>query len=57
MEVELWRKAARSQGANNCVEVSSLDAIRDSKNPDRVLPGLASPLVRAIQRGDVGRRG
>ncbi len=30
-----WRKSSHSGGDNgNCVEVYSLDAVRDSKNPD-----------------------
>jgi hypothetical protein len=33
-----WRKARRSGGGNNCVEIASLQrviALRDSKNPDK----------------------
>ncbi|RKN06438.1 DUF397 domain-containing protein [Streptomyces radicis] len=35
----VWRKSPRSNGANNCVEITDLPgggvAMRDSKNPER----------------------
>lgn len=28
-----WRKSSFSEGANNCVELAHVGAVRDSKNP------------------------
>lgn len=43
---ERWRKSTRSQNTTNCVEVSNLGAIRDSKNPaGQTLPGAAAMLA------------
>lgn len=30
---ERWRKSSRSSSQTDCVEVSNLSAVRDSKNP------------------------
>ena len=33
--IDRWRKSRRSSGQNgNCVELSNLGAVRDSKNPE-----------------------
>lgn len=55
MEKERWRKSSRTQGANNCVELGSSGAVRDSKNPDGpVLRVTVAELVSAVKRGQVG---
>jgi hypothetical protein len=44
-----WRKSSRSGGTNgNCVEVT-LTAVRDSKNPDQLLPVSLSALVAMVK--------
>lgn len=55
--MEHWKKAARSEGANNCVEVSStLAVVRDSKNPTGPrLAGDVAALVAAL-KADAYRR-
>ncbi|OLF05316.1 hypothetical protein BLA60_36400 [Actinophytocola xinjiangensis] len=46
-----WRKSTRSQNTTNCVEVSNLGAIRDSKNPGGpTLPG-AGALLAVVKAG------
>lgn len=54
MEVTRWRKASRSEGVNNCVEVT-LDAVRDSKNPDAVLKASLADLLVAVKAGMLDR--
>jgi hypothetical protein len=45
--VETWRKSSRSANEANCVELNStLDALRDSKNPAG--PVLRTTSVRAL---------
>lgn len=52
---ERWRKATRSQGANNCVELGSSGTVRDSKNPNGpVLRITLSDLLSTVKRGQVG---
>jgi hypothetical protein len=48
---ERWRKSRRSSGQNgNCVELSNLGAVRDSKNPTGpTLPCDVTALVRAVK--------
>lgn len=47
-----WRRSSCSAGANNCVELGSDGAIRDSKNPDGpVLRVALSDLIAAVKRG------
>ena len=50
-----WKKAARSEGASNCIEVrSDLSAVRDSKNPAG--PVLqAAGLIVAVKAGKFER--
>lgn len=51
---ERWRKSTRSAQDTNCVEVSNLGAVRDSKNPDGPrLNADLSGLVSAVNRGQV----
>lgn len=54
MEVTRWRKASRSEGVNNCVEVA-LDAMRDSKNPGAILNISLADLVVAVKTGRLDR--
>lgn len=50
---ETWRKTSRSSTNTNCVEVSNLGAVRDSKNPNGPrLPGAAR-LVAAVKAGNL----
>ena len=50
-----WRRSSRSQNGQNCVElVNTLDAVRDSKNPDVALRADTAGLVRAIKTGRFG---
>lgn len=42
-----WRKSSRSNDNGQCVELSNLGAVRDSKNP-------AGPPLR-FRRGELGR--
>lgn len=49
-DTQRWRKANRSAEQGACVELGSLGAIRDSKNPDG--PVLSAPwaaLVAAVK--------
>ncbi|HET9137986.1 DUF397 domain-containing protein [Actinophytocola sp.] len=49
-----WKKSSRTQGANNCVEVSSAGAVRDSKNPaGPVLRVNLCDLLDAIKEGRI----
>jgi Domain of unknown function (DUF397) len=50
-----WRKARASQNEGNCVEVSHVGAVRDSKNPAG--PMLIVPvdaLVAAVKADRIG---
>lgn len=48
---ERWRKSTRSQNTTDCVEVSNLGAVRDSKNPSGpTLPGAAA-LLAVVKAG------
>jgi Domain of unknown function (DUF397) len=40
---ERWRKARASAQTDNCIELSSLGAVRDSKNPN-------GPSLRGVDR-------
>jgi hypothetical protein len=52
-----WRKSTRSSNTDSCVEVrGSLDAVRDSKNPDGpvlhfVRPASVAALVATVRTG------
>lgn len=57
---ERWRKSSYSGGGqgSDCVEVSSLGALRDSKNPHGPAlrfnnPNAVSQLIEALRRGDL----
>lgn len=51
---ERWRKSTRSAQETNCVEVSNLGAVRDSKNPDGPrLNADLSGLISSVKRGQV----
>jgi hypothetical protein len=51
-----WKKPTRSAGANNCVELSNLGAIRDSKNPaGPVLAVELDTFLTAIKTGRLSR--
>lgn len=50
-----WRKAGRSAQESACVEVgNTLAVLRDSKNPDPVLPGNVPALLAAVKDGRIG---
>jgi Domain of unknown function (DUF397) len=52
-----WRKSSYSGGGNNaCVElVGTLDAVRDSKNPNGpILHAALRDLLTAVQEGRLG---
>jgi hypothetical protein len=47
---ERWRKSSRSTGQNgNCVELSNLGAVRDSKHPAVTLSVDVAALVAAAK--------
>lgn len=49
-----WRKSSFSGQQEDCVEVAgNLGALQDSKNPGVELTVDVSPLVAAIERGDL----
>ena len=48
---ETWRKSTRSQNTTDCVEVSNLGAVRDSKNPDGPTLSGAVALVAVVRAG------
>ena len=57
-----WRKATRSGGQGNCVEVGttaggSVAGIRDSKSPERghlaVTPAMLGALLASVKRGEL----
>jgi Domain of unknown function (DUF397) len=43
---ERWKKADRSGGANNCVELTWSGSVRDSKNPNG--PSMKIELVALV---------
>lgn len=49
---ERWRKSSRSQNTTNCVEVSNLGAVRDSKNPAG--PALRVDVVNLLATAKTG---
>jgi hypothetical protein len=51
-----WKRATRSEGANNCVELAHVGAVRDSKNPGgpALQVGLAA-MVAAVKTGRLDR--
>jgi hypothetical protein len=49
-----WRKSSFS-GDTNCVELGSVGAVRDSKNPGPVLTVGLSTLVAAVKTGRFDR--
>jgi Domain of unknown function (DUF397) len=51
--IEHWRKSTRSSSQTNCVEVSNLGALRDSKNPAG--PALSVDLVGFLAAVKAGR--
>jgi hypothetical protein len=52
--VEVWRTSSSSAANNACVEVvSTLDRVRDSKNPGPVLQVELGLLLTAIKTGDI----
>ncbi len=45
-----WRRSSRSQSGSTCVELAhTLDAIRDSKNPDTTLTVPTRALIDAAK--------
>lgn len=51
-----WKRASRSEGANNCVELHPDGAVRDSKNPDGpILEVELGGLVSAVKAGRLAR--
>lgn len=53
---QTWRKSSRTQGANNCVELAEVGAVRDSKNPHGpVLTADLTALLGAVKSGRLDR--
>lgn len=52
-----WRKSSRSSGQNgDCVEVrNTLDAMRDSKNPNAVLNAQLDEFIASVKAGKLDR--
>jgi len=57
LSAAVWRKSSRSGGNNGaCVELTSLGAVRDSKNPaSPVLVVDLAPLLAATKAGRLDR--
>lgn len=55
MDETRWRKPARSNGANTCVELHPDGAVRDSKHPGPTLPVDVHALARAVKSGALTR--
>lgn len=52
----VWRKASRSGGnGGDCVEVTQLGAVRDSKNPGRALMVSLPALLVTVKAGRFDR--
>jgi hypothetical protein len=46
----VWRKASRSGGeGGNCVELTALGAVRDSKSPSGVIAADVRALIAAVK--------
>ena len=54
MEIR-WKKSSRSEGVNNCVEVTP-DALRDTKNPGTSLPVDLARLLAVVKSGQLEHR-
>lgn len=52
---ERWRKSTRSSANTDCVEVSNLGSVRDSKNPAGLKLAGAAGLVAAAKAGQLDR--
>lgn len=50
----VWRKAKKSSGTGQCMELAWSGLIRDSKNPGVSLPVDVKTLVGAVRTGRVG---
>jgi hypothetical protein len=51
-----WRKSSVSGGNGECIELNgSLNAMRDSKNPDTVLSGQFADFIAAVKTGKLDR--
>lgn len=53
MEIR-WKKSSRSEGVNNCVEVTP-GALRDTKNPGVTLPVNLARLLAVVKSGSLDR--
>jgi hypothetical protein len=47
-----WKKASRSEGASNCIELANAGMVRDSKNPAG--PTLTVDLTGLLNRVKAG---